>query len=389
MSNNIIENKLNQIERILENDFILKECDLFTGKTGIALFLFYYWKFTKKDEAYNRGSELLINSINSIYKYRSFSFCNGLCGIAWSINHLIKHEFIEGNSNDIMKNTDNILYLYMKKCILEKNFDLLHGSLGVALYFLERDNKQSKKYTFEFIDSLHKSSIRMKKGIAWKDINNTINFGLSHGLSSILVYLLKVYMKYGSQGYTKEIILDLLSYMVSNTQNINKYSSYLPLAIATSVNETSHKNAQLGWCYGDLGVASAFWKAYQTLGNTYFKDLSLELLDNCIRRTDNRLYNVIDAGFCHGSAGIAYIFFKMYTETNNLSYKLASDFWYNDVIKKSSFENGLAGFKAWRPKEHGGSINQYGLLEGISGIGLSLLSYINKRELPWDECFML
>jgi hypothetical protein len=55
----------------------------------------------------------------------------------------------------------------------------------------------------------------------------------------------------------------------------------------------------------------------------------------------------------------------------------------------ATFADGLAGYKTWRAPEYGGWINEDGLVEGISGIGLALLTYYYEIEPTWDECLLL
>ena len=51
------------------------------------------------------------------------------------------------------------------------------------------------------------------------------------------------------------------------------------------------------------------------------------------------------------------------------------------------FEDGLAGYKAWQGEN--GWMNQHGILEGIAGIGLVLLSHLSNEEPSWDRSFLL
>lgn len=54
-------------------------------------------------------------------------------------------------------------------------------------------------------------------------------------------------------------------------------------------------------------------------------------------------------------------------------------------------EDGLAGYRAWHTAEYGGWVNEYGLLEGVAGIGLLLLSlYIPAlQNTEWLNFFIL
>jgi hypothetical protein len=92
---------------------------------------------------------------------------------------------------------------------------------------------------------------------------------------------------------------------------------------------------------------------------------------------------------CHGTAGIGHIFYRMWWNTQLPQFKEAADYWFGQTLKMGKFTDGLAGYKAWHTEEYGGWVNEYGLLIGISGIGLALLSYYFGVEPAWDECLLL
>jgi hypothetical protein len=98
---------------------------------------------------------------------------------------------------------------------------------------------------------------------------------------------------------------------------------------------------------------------------------------------------VVDAGICHGTAGIAHIFNRFYRDTQLDSFKHATDYWIDQTLKMAKFKDGLAGYKSWQGHENGWK-NEYGLLEGIAGIGLVLHSYLHPEIEPtWDSCLLL
>ena len=104
------------------------------------------------------------------------------------------------------------------------------------------------------------------------------------------------------------------------------------------------------------------------------------------KRRDLQDNFVQDAGLCHGTAGIGHIFYRMWWNTRMPEFKAAADYWFEQTLKMARFPDGLAGFKAWHSEKYGGWVKDYGLLEGVSGIGLALLTYYYEIEPAWDEC---
>ena len=149
--------------------------------------------------------------------------------------------------------------------------------------------------------------------------------------------------------------------------------------------------SRLAWCYGDLGIASALDQAGKTMKETNWINKSLEiLLFAAIQRRNLEDNMVRDAGLCHGTAGIGHIFYRMWWNTRLPEFKVAADYWFNQTLKMARFPDGLAGFKCFRMQDdHPMWLNKYELLEGISGIGLAMLTYYYQTEPTWDECLLL
>lgn len=78
----------------------------------------------------------------------------------------------------------------------------------------------------------------------------------------------------------------------------------------------------------------------------------------------------------------------MYWETQNPIFKETANYWIEETLKMAKFEDGLAGYKAWYGEKDGWR-NEYGFLEGIAGIGLTLLAHISNEEPTWDKCLLL
>jgi hypothetical protein len=80
----------------------------------------------------------------------------------------------------------------------------------------------------------------------------------------------------------------------------------------------------------------------------------------------------------------------MWWNTKLPEFKNAADYWFQATLKMARFPNGLAGFKALHMEDGKPFwVNEYGLLEGISGRGLAMLTYYYEMEPAWDECLLL
>jgi lantibiotic biosynthesis protein len=209
--------------------------------------------------------------------------------------------------------------------------------------------------------------------------------GLSHGIPSILVFLVKCYIYNINSKKSYRLIRGIVNYLLNNTQDSKKYNSYF----SYSVKEDNFRpeKSRLAWCYGDLGVCCSLWQALFVINDKSLKEKIIEImLFNTNRRTleDNL---VLDAGFCHGTAGIAHIFNRFYNFTFLNEFKEASIYWYDETIKMAKYDDGFAGYKS---KSKGNLYEKnMGLFEGVSGTGLSLITAISTIEPSWDEIFLI
>jgi lantibiotic biosynthesis protein len=368
-----------------------KKYSLMGGNSGIAIFLYYYWSFTKNDEYLEKANHLILNSFNMLKRIDSLS--SGSAGFMWAINHLINNNFIEGQCDELFSDKDHALFLSMMNDIQEGKFDFLHNALGMGLYFLNKSNEHFLQYNEPIVVELEKIATRDTNDLKWKSLllpekAEVYNLSLSHGISSIIVYLSKAYQKDILKEKTKELLDGAITFLLTNkSAKPNPLNgAYFPAYIYVN-QENITVGSRLAWCYGDLGIGIAIWQASQALQNNEWREIAIDILLQTTLRKDTNKEGVKDAGFCHGTAGIAHIYNRIYHYTKDIRFKDAAVYWLGETLDKAKFEDGFAGFKAWYPDQ--GMVNQEGLLEGIAGIGLVLLAGISTIEPKWDECFLL
>ena len=394
--NELIKQKVDQIaecifEKIQKNDEA-ESYGLYSGEFGILLFLFYYSRYSNNEKhrliTENYAERLFNRFLN---KTKSHTFCSGLSGILYFFEFLREHDFIDLDISDAQPELDNYLIIRMRQDIQQQYYDFMHGALGVGLYFLKKGkNPQCIK---ELIDFLYQTAEKDadRQILKWQSVidreKNLIgyNLALSHGISSIIIFLSRVI----KNGYKDEKITEMLSgavkYVLSQQKDFTQFGSCFPKYIVSNLSEPVSKS-RLAWCYGDLGIGMALWQAGEVINNKGWKDKGLEIL---LQSTKRKFFSdtfIVDAEICHGSAGLAMIFHRMYLETKLNELKDATEFWIRQTLHFSQFDDGLAGYKAWSIDDWDCN---YSLLIGIVGIGLVLTSYIADDMQSWDELFLL
>ena len=368
-----------------------KSFGLYSGEFGILLFLFYYSKYSKNKEhillTENYAEKLLEQFVK---KEKLHTFCNGFSGILYLFEFLRENDFIDLDVNEIQPQLDNYLVFRMKQDIQRLHYDFMHGALGVGLYFLKK--RTNSEYIQELVDFLYVTAEKEADDqiFKWKSVisieKNIVgyNIALSHGMTSIIIFLCRVI----KSGIHNEKVVKMLSGAINYilAQQIDfSHGSCFPYYLS-EISSSSVSKSRLAWCYGDLGVGIALWQAGIIVEKIEWKEKGFEImLQSTQRRSFDETY-VRDAGICHGSTGITMIYHRMYLETGRDEFKEATLFWIDQTLNHSHFADGLAGYKSFVID---GWECDYSLLMGISGIGLVLLSYLEDNQQKWDEMFLL
>lgn len=389
--------KLSKIADILLNQTELypDNIGLIGGQTGVALFLFYYAKFRQEEKYYDKGMEILANVfdiINEGFGYHTFA--SGLAGVGWAVEHLVKNEFIEADTDDILKELDPFIHQAMIFDIKENNnYDFLHGAVGCGIYFLNRlANAKTGEYLKELVDELEKRCEKEEDGgIKWRSILNReentegYNLSLSHGIASIIAFLARLYEFDLYREKVTPLLDGAVHYLLSHSLDIDKFPSHFPSWVQEG-QPLSH--SRLAWCYGDLGIGISLWQAAGIRGNAEWKERAIDTLKHSTGRRDLKENAVIDVGLCHGAAGIAHIYNRMFHYSGIEIFRETALYWLDNSIKMARHEDGFAGYKAWHTEKYGGWVAEPGILEGIAGIGLALLAAISEIEPGWDRCLL-
>ncbi|MBD8348359.1 lanthionine synthetase C family protein [Dysgonomonas sp. HGC4] len=391
---NRIKERLNQIADYMAIEIKKHQnknaLGLYNGEFGILLFLFYYSRYSKDPRFISLAetySETLVD--RQLKKINSHTFCSGLSGILYLFEFFRRNNFINIDISETQDELENYLIIRMQKDIHNQHYDFMHGALGVGLYFLEK--KRRPEVILELIEYLFNTAEKSTNSILkWKSIidydkgTEGYNISLSHGISSIIIFLIRVLENNIHSQFVTSMLEGAVNYLFTQEINNNKYGSFYPPM--STENSQLFGRSRIGWCYGDLGVAIAIRKAGLILNRKEWIDKSLEVLLHTTKRLSPSETNVIDAGLCHGSAGNAMIFRHLYLETGMIEFSNATNYWIEKTLDLSIFDDGLAGYKSY---QLGGWRNDSSLLTGIPGIGLVFISYLLDDHQNWDSMFLL
>lgn len=409
--NSIYRKKVDEIYDVLnDHAFHDKDLGLMRGYSGIKLFQNTYDHVFKKKSETNTSSLHIINELNDhlLRTHNHYSFSNGIPGIMWYLAYLCNKSFINIENKHFFSEIESYIDKNVVTDSTTKNYDLFTGLIGQILFYEEAKIFKNKiELQRLIIKNLYDQLIQINENeLTWSFssysfTNNMladkdeINFGLSHGLPSLVSCLLKFDKMHDELLF--KLVSGSINYILSYQSNdeianigISCFPSHVKLH--DSFSDVNY-NSRLAWCYGDLGIACMLWNAGIRFDSKYWKEKSIEVILKSSTRRKLLENSVIDATLCHGSAGIAHIFNRFYLRTKHEKIKQAAFYWADVTIEMAKYDDGLAGYRTPISIDNTAANmrleNEFGFLEGISGTGLALLGFIDHKTMDWDKCLLI
>lgn len=393
MENNI-QQKLEQIAEIIYNNALInhrKPGGVYIGNFGLLLFLYYYGRYSNQERFTSLADNFTDQLLNQLGEgIDTHTFCNGLSGILYLLEYLKENQFIELDIRESQEVLDNYLIYKTNTDMQNMYYDFMHGALGSGFYFLKaRTNPDFLENIVNFLDQTAEKDImnHVYKWISPLGLNGEVGYNISmaHGISGIIVFLARYLVYNPKNEKASELIEGAVNYVLSQKIEFQAHGSNFP-SYSIDYLKSERLMSRLAWCYGDLGIATSLWQAGKVQNNQEWKNIAIDVLSDSIPRRTFHETGVIDAGICHGSTGIAMIYNRMYIETELEEFSITADYWMEQTLNYSWFEDGFAGYKSFVEK---GWVNNDSLLEGITGIGLMMISWLSKEKQTWDELFLL
>ena len=383
-----IETKLKDLNEVISKTEA-PGSGFYGGEAGLLLFLNYFNKYSESslnDPFIETKIEKIFNSLDSL---GSGALSTGYTGINWVIEHLISNGFID-LEDELFHATEDVIKAAFINMINDRNYDFMHGSFGSLFYFSEMSHK------LNFHDELKLFRERIYKDFHIDDSNFGIethlnidgtrgySLGLSHGVPAYIMVLIRLLE---SNSLDADVVKDLVAKnykFMMQFEYKNPEKSFFPHSIVNNAGSPS----RLSWCYGDLGCALAIYKYGQLINDKTMMNKAIEIILFNSKKRDPAKLGISDADFCHGTVGIAHFFSRFYNYTQVEEFRQAAEYWYGETLNYAKYSDGLCGYKHLHqmPDQF---VSLPGMLEGVSGIGLCLISAIENIEPKWDKAFLL
>ncbi|AXT57443.1 hypothetical protein D1815_17440 [Aquimarina sp. AD1] len=352
---------------------------LLNGLSGILLFyqeLLESQTFIEKNDLEDKMT-YIITKINNIISQKDVlpTMCSGLTGYGIA---LLRCNKIVNITEEYFQDIETILVNALKIEEKNDNYDLLHGAIGISLYFAEKYSLTKNRKAYVFLDQyfntlLTKINNNLNNVIEMRewDGSKAYYFGLAHGVSGILshiVFLSNLLQIKNQKVY--DAISALLEFLNQyKGKEIHKYPNF------HNIDQLRTVKSRLAWCQGDIGIGYTMINCGNLLNDTKIIEEGILILEDTFKIPFNQT-GIKDFGICHGSSGIFLQYF-LYIRDRNLSNDKILNFWIDKIEEQT--EN-YQTFKAFEGKNY---IEEINVLEGASGLGLILLALSNKTDLSW------
>lgn len=382
---------LNEILEILPSHCAANDT-LMGGRLGLC-YLYYQLYQATGDTAYQmRGRDILISIFEKINAGEpgiiGTSLSSGCAGLGFVVNDLIRKDVLGIHLDPAFFEIDDFLFHSAIEQIDEDYMDCLHGAFGILHYFSEKaPGKNSTFYLDSLVEKICTKVVKDRGGYWFRNhVLRTgemgeINFSLSHGLSGMLLILLSTHSNTKHKVLVEETIRQGIRFIRKHQLWVDYAEgeySFFPLSVKVNAQEIENQ-PRLGWCYGDLNQVLLFYRAAKLLDD---KELAREA-DKVglwsLMRKDEASTQVIDSHFCHGASGLAQFYRILFLESAKEKYQEGYEYWINQTLSmlKEDIQNGR-----YKSKEHG-------LLDGLVGVALTILSYTTEKNLDWSRALLL
>jgi lantibiotic modifying enzyme len=323
-------------------EMIVEEDGLMGGRLGLIYYFSTMYRLEKKEIYLDKIADLLSTVFANSQQEHSaiagnLSFSDGLCGLGFVINDLLKQELLEEDFREQLIVINDLALDYSLEMVRQENYDYFYGPTGSLFYLTEVGQLEyceriltalfeaASKHNFLFY-SQHEDSG-----------NRGFNFGFAHGNPALFKVLLNLVEKGMKQGKLEQIlhkgIAGLLRY--KNSQYIAGEDIQISFPHNILIEEGIEKRLEsivLGWCNSELDMSLLLLKYSELFDKPEYVTVSHEVGIEAARRKTVSNTGVTDAHFCHGSSGVAQLFKKLFEMSGLTTYGEAYSYWLEKTL---------------------------------------------------------
>lgn len=213
------------------------------------------------------------------------------------------------------------------------------------------------------------------------------NCGLAHGIPGPLALLSLAALKNCKVDRQLEAIRGISDWLLRKMCE-DEYGPLWPdrIRLEDEIQKAKPGNyfTREAWCYGTPGVARSLYLAGKALEDDELKGTAVQSLKASLERPQE-LQKLESATFCHGKVGFMQILLRMARETQETCFFRHVEVLAEQVMDMFQ-EDAPFGYQDIEGRT---MLDKVGLLEGVSGIGLALMSLKEEKPSDWDAAFLI
>jgi lantibiotic biosynthesis protein len=395
-----IRKLINEIDRTISTRLNRESYGILSGSGGCSLYFAHRFFLVQKNKFLNKSIELLEKIIAISNSELSFN-CSHMntCSSCILIDIYIKHNLLDNKEKENSKTIINVIISSIRQKELEINqHDLFYGFIGKAIIVMEHNQEFTAPFVMQIINALKSNSLKNLGRIHWKtpypfnsteNYEETINLGIPHGSCGIILFLIKCCEIYQMHEKLQPLLEGNINWLISLLEKENNKVLY-------SYSSTPSATGKLGWCYGDQAIAYTLLRFYETFNYEPAKVKAYELIEQAASKPMDQTgvqfypaYGYYDIRVCHGTSSVAYMWLKMYHITKDENMKNLADKWLQITLDNLEIYLPQLDKIAELEKDNDKIDTSMGFLNGLSGVGLVLMAFLDPKLSDWDKLLLL
>jgi type 2 lantibiotic biosynthesis protein LanM len=347
--------------------------DLYSGLSGIALFLAYLGAVTRQ----HRYTELARAALGTIRQHIArgrlkigIGAFSGWSGLIYTLTHLATI-WDEGS---LIAEAEEMVELIPPLIEQDSQFDIMNGSSGAIICLLNLYRKAGSERALavarECGEWLVSHAQLAGPGVGWSTVKTATKplLGLSHGAAGIAWSLLELNALTGEPRF-RRVALDAIAYersfFSSEERNWPDFREYG----AQDKSGKSGYRYMTAWCHGAPGIGIARLNSLRYVDDQPAR----EEINTALHTTVERGFG-LNHSLCHGDLGNADLLLQAWETLGDRKWRIQLDR-VASIILESIEEHGLlCGVPL--------GVETPGLMTGIAGIGYGLLRLAAPLRVP-------
>lgn len=370
------------------------------GAAGLSVLFAYLYRCQGRAWQRESARHALRSAVTGVArKPLQMGLFQGVTGVGWAVEHGIAHGVLDtdadsGEDRNVKVDQGLLTLLRRRSDDARCLFDLVSGLPGMSVYSLSRiGRKQAVQCLSVLLDRFEEKSLRTSTGITWRtdpDLGTPqkidavggayFDLGVAHGIPGVMGVL----SGYVALGVRREQAQDMLEEAVNWLLAVpepEQGGQRFPGLLGTDGQVAPARH--LGWCYGDLGIATVLALASLAADRSEWREKARTIALETLGASHSYTH---DAGLCHGAAGIGHLYNRLYQIFGTPELKSAAARWFDTALEFRREGGELGGFRAYQPSEAGSDYRALpGYLRGSAGIGLALAAASTPYEPAWDR----